>query len=119
MTMIIGTTYSYEIIDLSVSQPTWAGLFHTMPTLIDPLSAEVAGGGYARPAATLQRSGRRLVNENALIFPGVPAGIMVAVGLFTAATNGELWLATSFSPQVTTPGGKSLVLEPGELAFAL
>ena len=119
MTMIIGNTYADAILDLSVDEPLWAALFNTMPSLIDPLSGEVAGGGYARPAAAMQRSGRRLVHAGTLIFPGVPAGQLVAVGLFTASVNGELWLATSFSPPVTTPGGKSLIYEPGELAFAI
>lgn len=119
MTMLIGTTHAQQIIDLSVDRSLWAALFTEMPTLVNPLASEIAGGGYARPAVTMQRSARRLVNVNALVFPGVPAGLMVAVGLFTAAVNGELWLATSFSPKIATPGGKSLVLEPGDIAFAV
>ena len=119
MSVLIGTTHAYAMADLSVGTPLWAALFHTTPTLIDPLSGEVAGGGYARPQATMQRTGRRLVNANALIFPGVPAGVMVALGLFTASVNGEIWLASTFSPHLSTPGGKSIVLEPGEVAFAL
>ena len=117
--MIIGTTHAQSIADLSVNQPLWAALFYAMPSLIDPLSSEVAGGGYARPVARLERQGRRLVNENSLLFPGVPAGVIIAVGFFTAPVNGELWLATSFTPKVTTPGGKSLVLEPSEVAFSV
>ena len=119
MTQIIGNTHAHQIIDLSVNRALWGALFHTMPTLIDPLAAEVAGGGYARPAATMAREGRRLVNQNTLIWPGVPEGMMVAVGLFGAATNGELWIATSFTPALSTPGGKPVTLAPGELAFSL
>jgi hypothetical protein len=79
---------------------------------------EVSGGGYARQAFTLTpASGGTSSNSADIVFPTATAdwGTIVAVGIFDAATGGNLLMWGNLTTSKTVNSGDTFKINAGDL----
>jgi hypothetical protein len=79
---------------------------------------EVSGGGYARQSFTLNpASGGTSSNSADIVFPTATAdwGTIVAVGIFDAATGGNLLMWANLTQSKTVNSGDTFKINAGDL----
>ena len=102
------------------SQPTtscFLALFTARPNQDGTGGTEVAGGSYARQAVTLgapDASGRS-DNTVAIDFTDMPGTTVVAAGLYTLVTGGDLLQHAPVSVPRTVPAGDTYTVPAGDI----
>lgn len=103
----------------------YIALFTSMPTVLGNDGTEVAGGSYARVAVTNNATnfpnavGGSKTNANAITFPGATAswGAVVGVGIYDAATSGNLQDFQALVTPKTVGNGDVFSLSAGQLTL--
>lgn len=96
----------------------WLGLCSQDPSAVDdPLTVEVVGSVYRRPAAYWQNAGPTLLrNSTPYAWNGlVPGTIVACVTAWDAAFNGRLLAVMPLDEPQMFPAGGSFSLASGEL----
>jgi len=81
---------------------------------------EVTGGSYARQSAAFDAaSGGATANTSNIDFTGMPACTVVAVGVFDAASSGNLLVHGTLSANKTVDAGDILRIASGDLDISI
>lgn len=74
-----------------IASPSWLALHSVDPTVLGDAASEVAGGDYARQRASWSAPGSKTVaSTTALTFVGMPAATVTYLGVWDAASGGNL-----------------------------
>lgn len=106
----------------SATRPTeWHVALYTVAPDDTGGGTEVSGGAYARQSATFTVSGNTASNSGALEYPTAtaPYGTVTAVGVFDAATGGNLIAYATLTTSKTIDTGDVLRLPAGDLDITL
>ena len=106
----------------SATRPTeWHVALYTVAPDDTGGGTEVSGGAYARQSATFTVSGNTASNSGALEYPTAtaPYGTVTAVGVFDAATVGNLIAYATLTTSKTIDTGDVLRLPAGDLDITL
>lgn len=111
-------------LDTYTSEATlYVGLYTANPTDAGG-GTEVAGGSYARVAVTndnteWSRTGNVVENLNSIVFPTASAlwGVVTAVGIFNAASAGDLLFWGALTAPKTVESGDTINFAAGQLQF--
>lgn len=99
----------------------YVGLFTVAPTDAGG-GTEVSGGGYGRVAIPWSAiTGGLIENVNQIAFAVASAnwGTVVAVGLFDAASGGNMVAWGALAANVTVNSGQRFVFDPNQLTLAV
>lgn len=109
-----------EWLDPMVTGQSWAGLFQSDPSELEPAAGEVIGSGYRRQYVLWRRTGRALVNVDPVTWRGlsVPVGL-VGVGIFTSQTSSTMRASGLFLEKITLVTKTSFTLGAGEIVIAI
>lgn len=93
---------------------------HTADPDEDGSGAEVAGGGYARQVATFNApSGGQVANSADINFTNMPAATVSHIGIWDAASNGNLLYGAALSGGSEVVGaGNTFTIPSGQLTVA-
>jgi hypothetical protein len=82
---------------------------------------EVTGSGYVRKAITWSDPGTKVAttNSNALVYTNLPAGNVVAIGVWDAATAGNMLFYGAMYTGIPMSAGSGLTINAQELYFAM
>ena len=106
----------------SATRPTeWHVALYTVAPGDTGGGTEVSGGGYARQSVAFTVSGDTASNTAALEYPTAtaPYGTVTAVGVFDAATGGNLIAYATLTTSKTIDTGDVLRLPAGDLDITL
>jgi hypothetical protein len=126
--MSLSNTYETHVLNYvftttSVSRPTawYLALFTSDPTDAGS-GTEVSGNGYARQTAAWTVSGNLATNSGAIEYPactGNAWGTVTHVGVFTAATSGDLIVHSALTTSKAVAVGDVLRVNAGEIDITL
>lgn len=113
---------NYVFTTTSVTRPTaWYLALFTSNPAEDASGTEVSGGGYVRQSATFTVSGNTASNSGAIEFPTATAGYGTVshVGIYTAASGGDLIAYAALSTSKTIDTGDVFRVPDGDLDVTL
>lgn len=98
----------------------YVGLFTTDPTDAGT-GTEVSGGSYARQSASFVVSGNTATTDAAVEFPTATAswGSITHIGIFDAATSGNLLAHSALDAAKTISSGDVLRIPTGDIDITL
>lgn len=95
----------------------YVAVFTTAPTTGGTGGVEVSGGSYARPTFTPTVTGRSGVNSTSDSIASMPACTPIGVGIYDAATLGNLWWYGDLDTPVTIAAGGTFPLAIADLTY--
>jgi len=126
--MSLSNTYETHVLNYvftttSVTRPTawYLALFTSDPTDAGS-GTEVSGNGYARQTAAWTVSGNLATNSGAIEYPACTTnawGTVTHVGVFTAASGGDLIVHSALTASKTVAVSDVLRVNAGEIDITL
>jgi len=126
--MSLSNTYETHVLNYvftttSLTRPTawYLALFTSDPTDAGS-GTEISGNGYARQTAAWTVSGNLATNSGAIEYPpctGNAWGTVTHVGVFTAATSGDLIVHSALTASKAVAVGDVLRVNAGEIDITL
>jgi hypothetical protein len=110
----------YQVTQFFAALPAspYLGLHYANPSLGGLGMAEFSGGSYARQVLTLSAVNSRAVyNTNAILFTGLLASTVAFLGVWDAASAGNLRAYIGVLPTVPVVGGGQFPVNVGDLAL--
>jgi len=97
----------------------YVGLFTSAPGETGG-GTEVSGGSYARQSATFSAATNGSTTNNANVdYINMPAASVVSIGIFDAATSGNMLLYGALTTPKTTDAGDTLRIASGSLTISI
>lgn len=115
---MLGSTVRVMLRDHLISNAKHAALYSVAPTSAGHAGTEYVGG-YERQAVKLRSSTNGVVNDGIVNWYRLGAGTIVGVGLFDAATAGNLLVYVPLPAHVAVSANMSWTISDGGLSVAL